>query len=37
MTMVLKYIVEEMSLSQTNNQLEQINEPRSGLIRQTTH
>jgi len=27
MTMVLKYGVEEMSLSQTNVQLEQINEP----------
>ena len=27
MTMVLKYVVEEMSLSQTNIQLEQINEP----------
>jgi len=30
MTMVLKYGVEEMSLSQTNIQLEQINEPCSG-------
>jgi len=30
MTMVLKYVVEEMSLSQTNIQLEQINEPCSG-------
>jgi len=37
MPMVLKYVVEEMSLSQTNIQLEQINEPCSGLIRQTTH
>jgi len=27
---VLKYVVEEMSLSQTNIQLEQINEPCSG-------
>jgi len=30
MTMVLKYGVKEMSLSQTNIQLEQINEPCSG-------
>jgi len=30
MTMVLKYEVEEMSLSQTNIQLEQINKPCSG-------
>jgi len=30
MTMVLKYGVEEMSLSQTDIQLEQINEPSSG-------
>jgi len=30
MTMVLKYGVEGMSLSQTNTQLEQLNEPCSG-------